>query len=160
MLPIRSSLKRRLTANIQLAGSSLMNNSWRKLIQGATTTRKQPDSPPKKLNVKHFLFYWICIAPRFQSIESPPKSVPKEPASHVSKVTVRFFSEARIIRRFRGASWKSSLLLTLQLSTKATFMWFLRYCCFTDSACWKHERNKPEKGKNNEDCILDSLGSK
>lgn len=36
--------------------------------------------------------------PRFQSIESPPKSVPKEPASHVSKVTVRFFSEARIIR--------------------------------------------------------------
>lgn len=94
-------------------GSSSMNNSCCKLIQEATTTRKQPGSPPKRLNLKHwFLFHrWNMQRshfakgkqsyPRYQSMAKPPKSVPDEQAFFISKVTVRFFSKTRIIRLFR-----------------------------------------------------------
>ena len=107
-----SGLERRLTANIQLTGYSLINNSCWKLIQGATTTRKQPGSPPKRtqpealsvpLNMHRSHFAKAKPSnPRFQSTVSPAKSVPKEMASYVSKVTVRYFTETRIIRQFRS----------------------------------------------------------
>ena len=52
--------------------------------------------------------------PRYQPIVTPLKPVPEEPAFYISKVTVRAFSETRIIELYliRGASRRNPLKLS------------------------------------------------
>ena len=116
-----------LTANIQSCGFILMNNSWCKLIQEATTTRKQPGSPPKRtqreafavpsnMHRSHFTKARPASYPRYQSTVTPQKRVPQEPAFYISKVTVRVFSETRISRLLRCAL-RGNPLYSYQLTT-------------------------------------------
>ena len=98
-----------------------MNNLSSKLIQGATTTRKQPVSSPKRpqreaisvlpnMRRSHFTKAKPSY-PRYQPTVIPLKPVPEEPVFFISRVTVRVFSETRIIRLFiiRGASRRNPL---------------------------------------------------
>lgn len=131
-----------------------MNNLSCKLIQGATTTRKQPGSSPKRpqresfsvppnMRRSHFTKGKPSY-PRYQPTVTPLKPVLEEPAFYISKVTVRVFSEKRIIRLFiiRSASRRNPL----KLSAKAIKVTLRYFCVFLQIQLAGNRREiSPEK---------------